>query len=63
MNTTSELVSAYRARLMLGGISDRTLYRWMRSKEFEFPLPVVMNRRRFFKRMDLINFIEKQQQV
>ena len=34
-------------------ISDVTLWRWIRSESLGFPQPVVVNRRRIFRRADL----------
>jgi predicted DNA-binding transcriptional regulator AlpA len=34
-------------------ISDVTLWRWIRSTSLGFPQPVVVNRRRFFRRAEL----------
>jgi excisionase family DNA binding protein len=42
--------SAVQARY---GISDMTLYRWLRDAELGFPQPLVIRRRRLFRREDL----------
>jgi excisionase family DNA binding protein len=35
------------------GISDMTLYRWLRDAKLGFPQPLIVRRRRLFRRDDL----------
>lgn len=41
-------------------ITDMSLYRWLRNEDLRFPQPIVINRRRLFKREE-IEAWEKQQ--
>lgn len=36
------------------GITDMTLWRWLRNSDLSFPRPIVINRRRYFVEADLI---------
>jgi predicted DNA-binding transcriptional regulator AlpA len=36
------------------GVTDRTLDRWLAREELQFPRPVVVNRRRYFRDKDLV---------
>ncbi|MBO9168339.1 DNA-binding protein [Rhizobium sp. L245/93] len=35
------------------GITDMTLWRWARDEKMEFPKPLVINRRKLFKQIEL----------
>ena len=35
------------------GVSDMTLWRWLRNEQLNFPRPVTINKRRFWKLADL----------
>lgn len=37
-------------------ISEMTLWRWENSETLEFPRPIVVNRRKFFREEDLTNW-------
>ncbi|MBB4266815.1 helix-turn-helix transcriptional regulator [Roseospira visakhapatnamensis] len=47
------LVPARVVRAELGGISDMTLWRWLHRPDLEFPEPVLISRRRYWRRQDL----------
>lgn len=37
-------------------ISEMTLHRWQKSEKLDFPRPMIINRRKFFKEIDLIEW-------
>jgi predicted DNA-binding transcriptional regulator AlpA len=43
-------------RTRYGGISDMTLWRWLRDLEMKFPPPVMIRRRRYWREADLADF-------
>ena len=43
-------VPASAVRQLFGGISDMTLHRWLRDPNLNFPRPLVINHRRYWKR-------------
>jgi predicted DNA-binding transcriptional regulator AlpA len=53
MTTLDHLVTAPQLRNRLGGISDMTLWRWLRDPRLEFPKPLIVNRRRYWWLRDL----------
>lgn len=50
------LISARTVRAELGGISDMTLWRWLNRSDLGFPQPVVIARRRYWRRVDIENW-------
>lgn len=44
----------------LGGISQMTLWRWERDENLGFPAPVRINRRKYFRRAEIEEFINQQ---
>jgi len=40
------------------GVSDMTLYRWLRSPELSFPQPIYIHRRRYWDEAELKAFID-----
>jgi predicted DNA-binding transcriptional regulator AlpA len=49
----TSLISARTVRAELGGISDMTLWRWLNRSDLGFPQPVVIARRRYWRRVDI----------
>jgi predicted DNA-binding transcriptional regulator AlpA len=50
----NELIQAGSMRKsMLGGISDMSLWRWLNDPDLAFPRPVVIQRRRFWRKADV----------
>jgi len=47
------LVPARVVRAELGGISDMTLWRWLRRPDLNFPQPILIARRRYWRRADI----------
>ncbi|WP_374292599.1 helix-turn-helix transcriptional regulator [Paenirhodobacter enshiensis] len=43
---------------MLGGISDTTLARWMARPELNFPRPIYIGRRRFFRVAEILAWLD-----
>ena len=37
-------------------ITDMTLWRWLNNRELGFPAPIKINRRRYFRESDLIDW-------
>jgi predicted DNA-binding transcriptional regulator AlpA len=52
----TSLISATTVRAELGGISDMTLWRWLNRPDLGFPRPVVIARRRYWRRVDIENW-------
>lgn len=44
-------------------ISEMTLWRWENSETLNFPKPIVVNRRKFFREEDLLNWERERAKV
>jgi predicted DNA-binding transcriptional regulator AlpA len=53
-------LTATQVRQRFGGISDMTLWRWMHDERVDFPAPVVINRRRYFRLPEVEAFEDRQ---
>ena len=51
-------IQAAPVRQMCGGISDMTLWRWLDNPELDFPRPVYIGRRRFWREAEIIAWLE-----
>jgi predicted DNA-binding transcriptional regulator AlpA len=51
------LISAINVRAMFGGVSDMTIWRWLNDAELDFPRPIYVKRRRFWREAELIGWI------
>jgi predicted DNA-binding transcriptional regulator AlpA len=49
----NSLLSARVVKARLGDVSDMTLYRWQRSRDLNFPQPLVINGRRYWRLREL----------
>lgn len=45
-------------RQMCGGISDMTLWRWLENPELNFPRPIYIGRRRYWREADIVVWLE-----
>ena len=52
------LISAAAVRDLCGGISDMTLWRWIHDSKLEFPKPVYICKRRFWREADIIAWLD-----
>jgi predicted DNA-binding transcriptional regulator AlpA len=55
----TKLMSAKDVKELFGGISDMSLWRWLQDEKLDFPRPVVIQRRRFFRAAEIEAFIER----
>ena len=53
-----QLIPAGRVREQCGDISDMTLWRWLANPEMNFPQPVYINTRRYWRRGDVTAWLE-----
>jgi predicted DNA-binding transcriptional regulator AlpA len=49
-------LNASQVRRRYGGMSDMALWRWLHDEKLGFPQPLRINRRRFWKERDLIEW-------
>lgn len=55
-----KLISATAVRDLCGGISDMTLWRWLQDPDLEFPRPVHIQRRRYWREVEMLGWLEAQ---
>ena len=48
-----KMIAARQVRMRIGNISDMTLYRWLNDPRLNFPKPIVIQRRRYWREEDL----------
>jgi predicted DNA-binding transcriptional regulator AlpA len=53
----NRLIGVADVRKMFGDISDMTLWRWLNDVDLEFPKPIYVQRRRFWREAELIDWI------
>ncbi|MGB3315975.1 MAG: transcriptional regulator [Albidovulum sp.] len=57
---TSKLIKATTVRNALGGVSDMTLWRWLNDPSLNFPKPIKIQSRRYWRESDVIDWLEAQ---
>ena len=55
---TSKLLTAAAVRDALGGVSDMTLWRWLNDPALNFPKPIYIARRRYWREADVIEWLD-----
>ena len=55
-----DLITSSRVRKACGGICDMTLWRWRRDPDLQFPEPVTIRGRNFYRADQIAEFIERQ---
>lgn len=58
MTTNEQRIAASKVRVMCGDICDMTLYRWLNDAQMDFPKPIVINRRRYWRASDINTWLE-----
>lgn len=54
----NKLISANAVREICGGISDMSLWRWLNNPELNFPAPIYIGPRRYWREADISAWIE-----
>lgn len=49
----NKLISANAVRELCGGVSDMTLWRWLNDPALDFPKPIYIGTRRYWREVDL----------
>ncbi|GAW36618.1 hypothetical protein RA2_03691 [Roseovarius sp. A-2] len=60
---TSKLLTAAAVRDALGGVSDMTLWRWLNDPALNFPKPIYIARRRYWREADVSAWLDAQAEV
>jgi predicted DNA-binding transcriptional regulator AlpA len=51
-------ITAATVRELCGGVSDMTLWRWLNDPAMNFPKPIHIQSRRYWREADLIGWLE-----
>ena len=54
------LIGAADVRAMFGDVSDMTIWRWLKDVDLNFPKPIYVQRRRFWRESELAEWIDCQ---
>ena len=52
------LINSQDLREMFGGVSKMTVHRWLKDPQLNFPKPIFISRRRFWREAELIEYID-----
>ena len=55
-----KLIPAATVREFCGGISDMSLWRWLNDPALNFPRPIYISRRRYWRQADVLTWVEAQ---
>ena len=55
-----KLIPAATVRELCGGVSDMTLWRWLDNPALDFPRPIYISRRRYWRQADVLAWVEAQ---
>ena len=55
-----KLIPAAAVRDLCGGVSDMSLWRWLNNPALNFPKPIYIARRRYWREADLIAWLSAQ---
>jgi len=56
-----KLISAATVRDLCGGVSDMSIWRWLNDPDMNFPEPVYIQKRRYWREAELGAWIEAQE--
>ena len=51
-------ISAAQVCEICGGVSDMSLHRWLNNPELDFPKPIYISRRRYWREADVIEWLD-----
>lgn len=57
---TDQYITPRAVRERLGGVSEMTLWRWLRAEALKFPQPVRINGRRYFLEAEVAAWLDAQ---
>lgn len=55
---TSKLITAAAVRKALGGVSDMTVWRWLNDPALNFPKPIRIQKRRYWRESDVAVWLD-----
>ena len=58
---TSKLMTATAVRTAFGGVSDMTLWRWINDPALNFPKPIRIQARRYWRDVEIAAWLEQRE--
>lgn len=55
---TEKRIQAADVRTLCGNISDMTLWRWLNDQSLNFPQPIYIGRRRYWREADVLGWLD-----
>ena len=55
-----KLISAAAVRDLCGGVTDMTIWRWLHHPELDFPKPIKIGRRNYWRETELADWLDRQ---
>ena len=59
----SRLIKAATVRELCGGVSDMSLWRWLNDPDLNFPKPIKIQSRRYWREADVAAWLEQREAV
>lgn len=56
-------IPAVAVRSLCGAITDMTLHRWLNNPELNFPRPIYIGRRRYWRESEIIEWLESRSEA
>jgi len=56
-----KLIGAAAVREMCGGVSDMSVWRWLSDPALQFPRPIYISRRRYWREAELLAWIDSRE--
>ena len=56
-----KLIGSAAVRELCGGISDMTCWRWLNDDALNFPKPIYISRRRYWREADILDWINSRE--
>lgn len=53
-----KLISAAMVRELCGGVSDMSLWRWLNDPALNFPKPIYISRRRYWREAEVLSWLD-----
>lgn len=54
-----QMIGARQVRELVGNISEMTLWRWMQNERLAFPKPIVIQRRRYWRKEEVTAWLDQ----
>lgn len=57
------LMTAAQVRVFFGGVTDMTIYRWLKDTKLGFPKPIFINTNRYWRASEIEAFVKARKQA